>query len=225
MSMHSHLLLLLLLLAALVAVSGASTETLIGLRCRDFIVLAADSSLSQSIAVTSSSIDKIFPIAPVPFIPRSSYYSKQSQSQQKQKQNQSSNSCHLPVAFATAGNCADCDALLSDLSERASLHAFTHSSLLDVRELAFLARKRIAESLRTKRPLQVCLLAAGLSSTRVEDWESGVREKERLKRQALSGGGGGKGGELQQQEDGGQIATTATANAIVDSADADNERR
>jgi 20S proteasome, alpha and beta subunits len=85
------------------ASSAAGQETLIGIKGKDFVLLGADSSASSSITVTSSSMDKIVLISnPIPF------HGHRRRRQQQQQQ--------PIIAVANAGDKADCERLMGQLS-------------------------------------------------------------------------------------------------------------
>jgi 20S proteasome subunit beta 4 len=163
------LLLFSLFLSSTLASSAAGHETLIGIVGRDFVMLGADSSISQSIALQSSTIDKIHVVVdPFP------------SSQQKRHEQQT-------ILAAAAGNAADSDRLVGKLAMHAAVREYEASvgsdveyigledpvlpppttstmsqDCLTVEAVARLARGEIASSLRSRNPLQVCLLIAGM---------------------------------------------------------------
>jgi 20S proteasome, alpha and beta subunits len=88
------------------ASSAAGQETLIGIKGKDFVLLGADSSASSSITVTSSSMDKITLISnPFPF------HGPRRRRQQQQQP---------IIAVASAGDKADCERLMGQLSMQAT---------------------------------------------------------------------------------------------------------
>jgi 20S proteasome subunit beta 4 len=166
------LLLFALFLSSTLASSAAGHETLIGIVGRDFVMLGADSSVSQSIVLQSSTIDKINVVVdPFP------------SSQQKRHEQQT-------ILAAAAGNAADSDRLVGKLAMHAAVreyeasvgsdveyigledeHSVSQSTAssssssqdcLTVEAVASLARGEIASSLRSRNPLHVCLLIAGM---------------------------------------------------------------
>ena len=146
------------------ASSAAGQETLIGIVGRDFVMLGADSSVSQSIALQSSTVDKISVVVdPFP-----------SSSEKRDGQQ--------TILAAAAGDAADSDRLLGMLTAMAAIREYETSmgsdveyvsmqgslprtssqDCLTVEAVARLARGQIASSLRTRAPLHVCLLIAGM---------------------------------------------------------------
>ena len=171
--------------------TAAGTETLIGIVGRDFVLLGADSSLSRSIVVTASNLDKISVLVdPFP-----------SGHQQGQADDDGRQALRPPaavVAVAAAGDSADSDRLVGALQAHTTLREFevgigSDVALVDcsasasasangvgpasttawfpspeeanptVHDVAHLARNLIAQRMRSRRPLQVCLLVAGLA--------------------------------------------------------------
>lgn len=162
-----YLLLLLLLFPRHVSSTAAGTDTLVGIVGSDFILLGADSSVRQSIALTASNLDKIAVVT-------DAHHGTNMLWQQQ------------AVAVAAAGNPADTDRLVGMLSAQAALHEYSASwggdvvtincgeddddntmppltaAGLSVQDVANLARAHISHNLRSSRPLQVCLLVAGM---------------------------------------------------------------
>ncbi|CAJ1923167.1 unnamed protein product [Cylindrotheca closterium] len=162
------------------ASSAAGTETLVGIVGKDFVLVGADSSASQSIALTASNLDKIAPLS-------EQFYNYDQQSEptpqlvKKERQKQLQQPC---IVAAAAGDAAGSDRLLGMLKAQATLEeyenglgcdvdyiaasgdsSFSSSSPgLDVDAMANLARIQIAQSLRSRTPFSVCLLIAGMSS-------------------------------------------------------------
>ncbi|GKY98674.1 hypothetical protein MPSEU_000823700 [Mayamaea pseudoterrestris] len=165
------------------ASSVAGTETLIGIVGSDFILLGADSSVSQSIVLTSSSVDKISILAQAPHI-------MDNDKQRRMHRQQ----C---IAAATAGDAADADRLVGLLTAAATIaeyqngvgtdvhyvecgnieasadetHQSSHSlastspipaSGLSVEQVARLAQYQVSSRLRTSTPLRVCMLVGGM---------------------------------------------------------------
>jgi 20S proteasome alpha/beta subunit len=158
---------------AIHASSAAGTETLVGIVGPDFIILGADSSISQSIVLTASNLDKIAVIAnPFPFGRPSSTSAFTSQYQQQ------------TIVAAAAGDAADADRLLGTLTAHAAIREYEASVGCDVDVVDFsedsarsnlqtpvglsvegaarLARGQIASQLRSQTPLKICLLIAGM---------------------------------------------------------------
>ena len=114
------------------ASSIAGTETLIGLIGRDFILLGADSSISQSIALTASNLDKIGVII------------NPNANKKKKKRPQDANECdndndkknrqfrQQTIVAAAAGDVADSDRLLGLLTAHASIQEYQTSVGCDV---------------------------------------------------------------------------------------------
>jgi 20S proteasome alpha/beta subunit len=170
-------------LTSIDASSAAGTETLVGIVGPDFILLGADSSISQSIALTASNLDKIAVIAnPFPTgRPSSTSTSTCTPALTAQYQQQT-------IAAAAAGDAADADRLLGILRAHAAIREYEASVGCDVEVVDFskdsanqnsngltltpaglsveaaarLARGQIASQLRSRTPLKVCLLVAGM---------------------------------------------------------------
>jgi 20S proteasome alpha/beta subunit len=147
------------------ASQAAGTETLVGIVGKDFILLGADSSVSQSISLTASNIDKIAPLSePIMY-----------------DATNSNSNCPCIVA-AAAGDAAASDRLITLLQAHATMEEYTAglgcdveyihddgtalSTIttpgLDVEAMANLARSQISSALRSKTPYRVCLLIAGM---------------------------------------------------------------
>ena len=159
--------------------SAAGTETLLGIVGRDFVILGADSSVSQSIVVTASRVDKIAVLVD----PQNMNANNNNQQHQQQ--------C---IVAAAAGDAADTDRLVGLLAASATMAEYEASVGCDVRfidchdnddsdeaessttissnhmtppgmtveQVARLARSQISSRLRSSTPLRVCLLVAGL---------------------------------------------------------------
>jgi 20S proteasome alpha/beta subunit len=150
---------------------AAGTETLVGIVGKDFVLLGADSSVSQSISLTASNLDKIAALSE-PF-----FYDDARSSRTQQQQT---------IVAAAAGDAADSDRLVGMLQAHATIQEY-QSGLgcdvdynsypndvpteagLDVEAMAYLARGQIASALRSKTPLKVCLLIAGMMATNDND--------------------------------------------------------
>jgi 20S proteasome alpha/beta subunit len=146
---------------------AAGTETLIGIVGKDFILLGADSSVSQSISLTASNLDKIASLSE-PF-----FYDDARSADPCQQQT---------IVAAAAGDAADSDRLVGLLQAHSTIQEYqsgvgcdvvffpkedagVSDVGLDVEAMASLARGQIASSLRSRTPLRVCLLIAGMMST------------------------------------------------------------
>lgn len=118
-----ELCLLLLIAVSAIAVAWASQaagkETLLGIVGKDFILLGADSSVSQGVTLTASNLDKIAPLVD----PRS-YHAPQQQQQQ-----------HCIVA-AAAGDPAMSDRLIGLLQAQATIREYEAGVGCDVRFVA-----------------------------------------------------------------------------------------
>lgn len=155
------------------ASSAAGQETLIGLVGKDFVMLGADSSVSQSIALSSTKMDKIYVIRDI--FPRSHVARKRPNSTPSAQ----------TILAAAAGNAADIDRMIGMLQSQTTIQEYescigndveyvtingdeydvpsSHiEQHLSVEAVARLARGQIASSLRTNTPYQVCLLVAGM---------------------------------------------------------------
>jgi 20S proteasome alpha/beta subunit len=176
------------------ASSAAGQETLVGVVGPDFIVLGADSSLSQSIALTASNLDKISVLVdPISInINRNNPCSQQT------------------IVAAAAGDAADTDRLLQILAAHAAIQEYQASVGCDVTfvpssspcsyntnnmpppqpglsvdAVAQLARYQIAKQLRSNTPLRVCLLLAGM--VRTEDDPNNSQHSQQQQEQDSSG--------------------------------------
>lgn len=182
--------------------SAAGSETLVGIVGPDFILLGADSSVSQSIALTASNLDKIAVV------------SDPGASNNNNNNNDSRNNPttaagrQQTIAAAAAGDAADADRLLGELTAIAAIREYEASvgadveyvsllndsasssnknkkknklpnnkvatlpaapSGLSVDACAQLARGQIATRLRSRNPLKVCLLVAGMTRTSLKE--------------------------------------------------------
>ena len=152
------------------ASSAAGTETLVGIVGKDFVLLGADSSVSQSIVLTASNLDKIAHLVD-PF-PSNAENNKNDLLRRQQT-----------ILAAAAGDAADSDRLLGYLKAIGTLEEYknhvgcdvkkvslsngsnaisVNSSGLDARSMAHLARRCIWEKLRSRTPYRICLLVAGM---------------------------------------------------------------
>ena len=142
--------------------TAAGQETLIGVEGKDFIMIGADSSTSGNggISFTSNSMDKIHEI----IIPEKDNNKKRQQA----------------IIMAAAGDIADCDYINSIVSSHAKIREFEHSlgtdvhyvfhgndihdnNGLDASNIAHLARNEISSRLRSRSPLKINLLIAGMA--------------------------------------------------------------
>lgn len=169
-----------LLLLALFSCSHANVQdTLIGITGKDFVILGADSSIASqgSISWTASQRDKIHVML------------------QHQKQ---------PIAaVAAVGDAADSDRLVGLLQAHCAIREWeagvgsdveylvadgaeavpTQRAGLSVDAVAHLARSQIAQSLRSRTRLNVCLLIAGMCPTGTTDDEAETYFAKRLRQQ------------------------------------------
>ena len=166
--------------------SAAGQDTLIGIVGRDFIMMGADSSSSGGggIALTSCSVDKLAVIHDGLGLSdvrscsddnTSSNYRRESMKQQA-------------VAIGFAGDVADADRLLGTLRTHAQVKEYeagigndvqcvfdgqaeessattlgsVSPSGLDAEAIANLSRNQIASRMRSRTPLQLCLLVGGM---------------------------------------------------------------
>lgn len=154
------------------ASSAAGQETLVGVVGRDFVMLGADSSVSQSIALTASNLDKIAVLV-------DPLTTKEEASEQQ------------TIVAAAAGDAADADRLIGLLSAHCAICEFEAGVGCDVQVLdlekdnskdasppglsvtavAHLARGQIASSLRSQQHFKVCLLIAGMVPSHGEKLE------------------------------------------------------
>lgn len=170
--------------------TAAGQETLIGIQGKDFIMIGADSSTSGNggISFTSNSMDKIHEI----ILPQKENNSKEQQG----------------IMMATAGDIADCDYINSIVSSHAKIREFEYSLGSDVQyvfhgnnnneviddnnlgldasNIAHLARNEISYRLRSRSPLRVNLLIAGMvpyysSKCKINDINNDIKEDETRK--------------------------------------------
>jgi 20S proteasome subunit beta 4 len=157
------------------ASSAAGQETLIGIKGKDFLIFGADSSTSSSITVTSSSIDKIKLISN-PF-PNGIQGDKTGYGVQ-----------HV-IAVASAGESADCERLVCQLSLHATQIEYENGlgsdvqcvfhdgqfekgkyssecAGLDAEAIAYFARDSISKAMRTRNRMSACLLIGGMVPNR-----------------------------------------------------------
>jgi 20S proteasome alpha/beta subunit len=162
---------------------AAGTETLVGIVGKDFVLLGADSSVSQSISLTASNLDKIATLSE-PFF----YDDERSASKTEQQ----------TIVAAAAGDAADSDRLVGMLQAHATIQEY-QSGLgcdvdsypgdvptepgLDVEAMAYLARGQIASALRSRTPLKVCLLIAGMMAADTEENSANLFVSERVQKQ------------------------------------------
>lgn len=171
------------------ASSAAGTETLVGIVGKDFVLLGADSSVSQSIALTASNLDKIAHLVdPFPDAYASDKKSKSSRltsPQQLPEQSSLQPKRQQTILAAAAGDAADSDRLLGYLKALGSLEEYKNGRMgcdvvkislgggnqqpskdssqgLDAFSMAHLARRCIWENLRSRTPYRICLLVAGM---------------------------------------------------------------
>ena len=176
--LSTHLKLSVLLLFAVTTTWGsqaAGTETLVGIVGKDFVILGADSSVSQSISLTASNLDKIASLSE-PFPYDDDHGDVNADSWRRQQ----------TIVAAAAGDAADSDRLMGLLQAHTTIQEYQagvgcdvgyfpkelaiQSNIgLDVEAVANLARAQIASSMRSRAPLRVCLLVAGMMPTMGHD--------------------------------------------------------
>lgn len=152
-------------IAVSLASQAAGQETLLGIVGRDFILLGADSSVSQGVALTASNLDKISPLVN-PQLPPSEDRRDCSHQQQ----------C---IVAAAAGDAATSDRLIAMLQAQATIREYEAGIGCDVKlinrdhnqekknvdagltvqGMAYLARSQLS-SIRPNA--NVCLLIAGM---------------------------------------------------------------
>lgn len=182
-------------LAPTQASQAAGLETLVGIVGKDFVLLMADSSASQNVALTASNVDKIATLSD-PF-PKEEEESRISSSKSAFGRRQ------LAIAAAAAGNAADSDRLLDMLRAYATMEEYQNGWGSDVEvvpcdptdnfygsttisrpgmsvdDMAHFARRMIADALR-QGGMQVCLLIAGMKyreSGRRKPFPEGSKER------------------------------------------------
>jgi len=169
----------LLLFDVITASSATTTETLIGIVGRDFILLGADTSISQSVFLTASNLDKIALLSnPLP-AENSGAFLENPQRQQA-------------IAAAVAGDAADADRVVGYLKAYAAIQEYEKGVGCDVEfydssgllranmltagltthGMANFARQVVYQQLRSRTPLKVGMLIAGMMAEQKED-ESG----------------------------------------------------
>lgn len=159
------------------ASQAAGTETLIGIVGKDFILLGADSSVSQGYALAASNRDKIAHLVE-PFLDNDDERTTTTTSQQQQQ----------AIVAAVAGDVATSDRLIRMLQAYATIHEYEAGLGCDVRfvdaatpkvsttvvvepgmtveAMAYLARSTLSAS----RPgSNVCLLIAGMMLSMPDD--------------------------------------------------------
>ena len=111
-----------------ISFSAASSgpETLIGIVGKDFVLLGADSSISSSIALTCTNMDKIYPIGGI-FPPK--------QEQQQQQQQQST------ILAAAAGENADVHRMIQHALVEATICEYESSLGHDVEYICIKIRE------------------------------------------------------------------------------------
>lgn len=177
------ILLVAIFLRVTLASQAAGTETLVGIVGKDFVLLGADSSVSQSISLTASNLDKIAALSE-PFF----YDDERSASKAEQQ----------TIVAAAAGDAADSDRLVGMLQAHATIQEYQSGPGcdvdyypggvctemgLDVEAMASLARGQIASSLRSRTPLKVCLLIAGMMLVSEEKSDTSSFVSERVQQQ------------------------------------------
>jgi len=184
------ILLLLILLSNIICISNAQQsaagqDTLIGIVGRDFIMMGADSSSSGGggIALTSCSVDKLAVIHDGMGLSdvRSSHDDDNTSIINKRESMK-----QQAVAIGFAGDVADADRLLGTLRTHAQVKEYeagigndvqcvfdgqaeesttlgsVSPSGLDAEAIANLSRNQIASRMRSRAPLQLCLLVGGM---------------------------------------------------------------
>jgi 20S proteasome alpha/beta subunit len=157
------------LLPVSLASQAAQAETLVGIVGNDFVILGADSSVSQSISLTASNVDKISILSePFPAI----------------GDDDNNNDEILPwaqqaIVAAAAGDSADSDKLIGFLRSYCTLEEYGNGVGCDVEypldeepvysepglsveSLAHFCRQQIHARLRRRERFNVCLLIAGM---------------------------------------------------------------
>jgi len=198
------------------ASSAAGTETLVGIVGKDFVLLGADSSVSQSIALTASNLDKIAHLVD-PFPNSGNENDTESQQQRHNDNNlQQPQRRQQTILAAAAGDAADSDRLLGYLKAIGSLEEYKNGGLgcdvrqislgtttstriesagLDAKSMAHFARRCIWERLRSRTPYRICLLVAGMVGTKQEQAKTAFLSQ-RVQTQVLQAS---KQNEAQQQ--------------------------
>lgn len=228
------------------ASQAAGTETLVAVVGKDFVLVGADSSVSQSISLTASNLDKIAVVSE-PF----RYGDERTQQTTTRPSCPRYGSSSGTILAAAAGDAADADRLIGMLQAQAAIQEYqagvgvdvdyidtiiddydnsleqqqkqqqqqlqVESYGLTVDSLAHLCRGQIARSLRSKTPMKVCLLIAGLQpvcrldegNTATTDTTSFVADQ--VQRQVQQAYATRRGESLLVQEAKATVAATATA--------------
>jgi len=153
-------------------VYSSTQDTLLGIVGNDFVMIAADSAMSQSIAMIASDLDKIAVLVD-PQTPDRVPGQQQT------------------VIAAAAGNSADADRLIGVLTARATIEEYENGLGCDVdyiscdpsraptipkspegynvEGLAETARELVAQRLRSPSPYRVSLLVAGMQASQGDD--------------------------------------------------------
>jgi 20S proteasome subunit beta 4 len=162
--------------------AAGDTESLVGIVGKDFVMLGADSSISQSISVTTSNVDKIAVVVDPHQLLLDDKDSDDIADKHPRQQ---------AILAAAAGDAADTDRLIGMLRAHAAIREYeagvgcdvnyvdldsesikeipviptfaTSEPGLDTEGVAHLARGQIATALRSQTPLDVRLLIAGLT--------------------------------------------------------------
>ena len=110
---------------------AAGTETLVGIVGKDFVLLMADSSVSQGYALQASNLDKIAPIShPFPQGTTTTTGRRNNRNKQQSQHQQ------MAILAAAAGDAADSDRLLGYLKAYATLEEYQNGWGSDVRVIS-----------------------------------------------------------------------------------------
>ena len=223
------------------ASQAAGTETLVAVVGNGFVLVGADSSVSQSISLTASNLDKIAVVSE-PFL-----YGDTRRQQQQQQQHHGSSSSGTIVA-AAAGDAADADRLIGMLQAQAVIQEYQASVGVDVdyydsppleqsdkdgtaapvilaesssssfegltvENVAHFCRGQISRSLRSKAPMKVCLLIAGLQPCLDvgQDDSSGFLPAEQVQRQVQQA-------QANHRNRGGESSTSLSSSSVQEAA-------
>eukprot|EP00986_Skeletonema_menzelii_P017995 scaffold23669_cov119-Skeletonema_menzelii.AAC.2 len=184
MKLQYLLLLLLLYRSASAQQSAAGQDTVIGIVGRDFVMMGADTSSSGGggISLTSSNIDKLA------VIHDGGNHVLLHGDNDIDKQNRRRSLEQQAIVVGFAGDAADADRLAGTLKIHTQVREYeagigndiictfdgessatSNAALgsispagLDAESIAYFARKEIATKMRSRQPLQLCLLVGGL---------------------------------------------------------------
>jgi len=159
-----------------VSASAAGAETLIGITGNGFILLAADSTAGGGYALTSSTVDKIYPLDNDKLIAAAG-----DSADVDQLLGQLRAACAMATYEGDSGatfiDCSSDNKTGADPGAAASVKTSspaTNAAGLTVDCVAEAARYSIWQRLRSQQPIRACLLVAGLTSRQQHAAGSGI---------------------------------------------------